>query len=311
VVGVAYLPWIPSLLHQMRVVSHGDYYFHGLSNPIAGIGQLLTLNFTKYLPFKIIPSVIVLAFLLVLGLSGLLQILKHKNGRIFIGSLITYVAANFILDLILKTNTICVRKLMFFLSPVSVIFLAAGCRFLKDRFQWKFSPFPILAGLIVIHLFFALPYNLSIDGPYGRPLLKEIDREISSSAQKLAIINQPRRRYVFSFAHAMTSPPDFVFTSGMSYRDRLASIAHLREFDCVVMICFCEEDDTLASNQLEEAGQLLKEEGFVFTAEHPCVMGSIVILKKAADAEQTQDGPVGTVSLHSNNLIHICNCEQN
>lgn len=292
-----YLPWIPSLLYQMRTVQEGHFYFHGLSNPFGAIAQMLTLNFTQFLPFKIIPSLIILLYVGLLGISGLLLLFKHKSSAFILPALIISIAVNFGFDLFLKTNTICVPKLMFFLSPVSLIIAAAGCRRLYDWRQWTSLLYVILFCLALIHSLYALPRSISIDGPYGRDLLEQLNVEISPSAGKLAVFNTSRRRYVFSLLHAMDSPPDVLFAVEKKYRESLEFIDDLDALDCVVIVCMQKDDETEDREDIRDAQGFLHAAGFVDIKDYGCVNGRVVILKKRPAPETFGAVQADTLSL--------------
>lgn len=309
--AAAFSLWVPSLRCQMNVVNQGHYYFNSLTNPIAGIGQQLTLNFTKYLPFKIIPSLFVLAFLLVLGLAGLWSILKSENGKFLVGAIILYVLANTGLDLMMQTNTIGVAKLGFFLNPFCLIVLAAGGLFIKDRFSWKIGPCLILIILAGVHSFLAGPYNPSIDGPYDKKLIADLNQALSSAGPKLAVINQPRRRYVFPLIHEMESPPDFVFTGDKSYPEKLASLDTLTKFDRIMIIFFDEDPASDKTQGIQPAQHYLETRGYRVQAEYPCVMGRIIVLEKDVLSEPGPSGPADTASRHPGSRNHICSFAQN
>jgi uncharacterized membrane protein len=309
--AAAFSLWVPSLLRQLQVVNKGTYYFNELTNPIAGIGRQLTLNFTKYLPFKIVPSLFILAFLLILGLAGLWSVLRSRNGKLLVVSLILYILANTGLDLVMKTNTICVSKLAFFLNPVSLIFLAAGCLSLKDRFHWKAPLYAILVALAGVHSFFALPNDLSIDGPYGKTLIKELGRSMVPARKKLVVINQPQRRYVLPLIHAMESPPDFVFAGDMSYPEKLASLTNLKEFDFVMIIYFSEDpaDDKILP--LRQAGDYLEAQGYRVKTQHPCVMGHMIVLEKDVQNEPGPSVQADNAGRRPGSRNRICSFAQN
>jgi hypothetical protein len=278
--GSAFLFWIPSLLKQMSVVCEGNYYFSGRSDPVLAIGQLLTLNFTSYLPFKIVPSVIILICLLILGIFGLRLVLSSKNGIVLTGALAVCFVTNIILDHILKTNTICVPKLAFFLSPISILFLVAGCSRIQERFQRKIFLYPLLLGLASVHSFFALPYDISIDGPYEKKILTELNRNISSASNNLTVFNQPRRRYALSFAKAMESSSDFVFGC-----DMLDSVENLDQYDSVIIVYFPPDNNPATLQQLAQTEDFIKSKGYQVQARYPCVMGRIIVLKQPPDNE--------------------------
>lgn len=308
--GLAFSIWIPELLNQMSVVNKGSYYFNSLSNPIAGIGQLLTINFTKFLPYKPVSTPVVLTFVLVLGLAGLWFFFRQKNGRFFVCSLIIYVLANTTLDLLLKTNTICVHKLAFFLCPISLLFLVAGCRFISECVGRKFSPYPILVAVAVVTSFYALTHIVKTDGPYSGSLLAKLDEEILPDSKQLAVINYPQRRYVLSYAHARPAT-DFLISFDMSYRDKLASIESLNNYDSVVLLYFDEISGTTPIYQMEEGQRFLETQGYRLKATHIGIENPVIVLEKDAGNEPTQDVPADTEGLRLNSRNHIYSFSRN
>ncbi len=286
ITALAFLPWLSSLQTQMQVVNQGDFYFNSLANPIAGVGQLLTLNFTKFLPVNII-SLLLLAVLPVLGIAGLLLILKQQNGRLLVASLIIYVIANTLLDLILKTNTICILKLAFFLNPVSLLFLAAGCEYFKDRFQWRYSPWPMLFVLAIVNCFFAIPESFAYDGPYPVATLKELNREMAKDENCLAIMS-PGRREVLPFIHAMDTPPAVLFMDSIDYCETLSSTETLRQFDSIMLFAPTAHPDAETNDATRQEQQSLEASGYRLDAEYSFSQGHVCIFKKNAAAPLKQ-----------------------
>jgi len=207
IVAIFYVPWLPALRTQLSVVNFGESYFSGRVGLSTIINSILGFNFAHFPPGFETPLA-KLSFVsvpLFLTLWGYRKSLQQPIGRIFALAIISSMATNIGVDLLLRTNTLGVPKLQFFFAPVALIFLSMGIAHLSHQHVIRHVMALVSTGLLV---FSAIPLYRSkpfFDGP---KCLVETYPHLSTAMDgtrqpQLFMVNTARRRHLFPLLHLL------------------------------------------------------------------------------------------------------------
>ncbi len=86
---VSFLPWVPSLLEQMRVVRGGHYYFHEKADLARFIGDAASINSVRFFRIESFSTKVIIVFIFTaltaaVAAKGFLLLLKDVRSRIFV-----------------------------------------------------------------------------------------------------------------------------------------------------------------------------------------------------------------------------------
>ncbi|MEN8127979.1 MAG: glycosyltransferase family 39 protein [Planctomycetota bacterium] len=210
IVGICYLPWISKFLTQLQFVKTGGLYFHGISNPVRPIRYLFEFNLTRAMPGQYAwYKIFLLGVFFAITVAGVRRCVSAAIGRYFTVAVAGSFMIIYLADLIMRTNTINVPKLLFFFAPVLVVYFSAGAVYLIKRF-------PHLGASLVCLIFVAICVNTALtirdskaeDDPLYLTEYRNVINSIAKQEQnglELLLLNQSNLRYTLCFAHAIES----------------------------------------------------------------------------------------------------------
>ena len=246
IIGLLFLPWLPSLNDQLNVINGGDYYFHGQNNlPVMAI-EIVLSNFLRFayqdnsLEFilslaKIVPFTIVLAIVLFVFLMGCKNMLSNKQSRLVLIALLFYLAMHCAGDWIMHAKTLSAKKFQFFLTPMFFFILAFGFVNMSKRFFVRTGAILLFSILLILSSVVIFQAKINFDGP---AIVKSINSEISNNFKNengaaLLIVNTSARRFLLSTVHAIKSPIDVTVLTGQDIPAALAKINDITQYDTV------------------------------------------------------------------------------
>ncbi|MCK5174427.1 MAG: glycosyltransferase family 39 protein [Planctomycetes bacterium] len=256
VVFVLYLPWLPSLSEQLKVVRGGTYYFHGEFTFASLAESVLSLSFLKYLPTqpRSVIKLLIAGSAYMLILAGSYCLLKVPKKRAIVMSLAIYVLCGWLADRLMHTETLAVEMLLFFLVPMSLFLLAAGMSLLPSRYHIRTLFLAACCAVMLINSIFVCRHKPVFSGPRYLNLFSDtISSSVRDRDKALVIINTTWRRHLFSFAHAVDSDVDIrsdvdiqivLPSGGLS---QAPDIADLESYD-LVFIANCRSSGSLFSS---------------------------------------------------------------
>lgn len=241
IIFVLYCFWIPFLLIQLYKIINNSYYFHGFPNFL-----LLKIILVEYLFLGSQIQKLPMALFIILGCItylvlaiGLHYLLKNNLSRFLAISILLYIFSNILVDIIMNTHTIQISKIQFFLVPLLLIILSAGCLSIKN--------YPYLQ-IVLISTFALLllggSINLCInpvhyDSTYNIRLFRDTIREnLKTAKRSLIITNTSQRRFLLSFAHAIDLSTDFIVIQPKDFERKVRDILFKSIYDTIVVVNF-------------------------------------------------------------------------
>ncbi len=239
---ILFLPWIPYLQDQLKVVNSGGYYFHGEYELFSIIRS--TLYECSFGPIhllldgniiRIIKIVIAFVFC-VQFLAGCIYTFNNRINRLLVISLGFYLLSHFAADWMLQSKTLGFAKFRFFLVPVFLLFTSCGIFCTTKRFYTKLFSVLLLCFILMLGSIVVCKTKSNFDGPHISPLRKLIRENSRDNDKKLFIINSRSRRQMFTFAHAVNGPGDLVIIPGNKTISELVEINNIEKYGCIYIV---------------------------------------------------------------------------
>ena len=215
-VTLCYLPWLPFLLGQMKIINAGSFYFHKKSGSQFYASLFHPIVYTNFLQFVRGESLAIVRLLIAVMtvgaiFLGCIHLAKDSRGRIFVGATMAYLLSWFLVDLALEVRTLGLAKLHFLMVPIGLALLATGVFLAPARLHIKRYFMFIVCGILVLNSIGICNAQTNYDGPGGLDMFqKMISKYVSRENQKrgLVLINTTRRRFLLPFVHVMDEPVD-------------------------------------------------------------------------------------------------------
>lgn len=207
--ALLYLPWIPTLRMQLQWIAQTGYFFSDSFFPEVFDLFFVRLNFlTRFFPPKIssVLHPVILAFIWGIFFSGCLILLAQREKRRWVIGGFISLAALFLADTLMKTETINIPKLSFFMVPLFFTIYAAGLVRLPERFGMR-----IIAAGLTFGLLLANAWTDTLRAPklghenYLKIFPEIIDRAFEGE-ESLILINTRQRRLLLSLILPIQNP---------------------------------------------------------------------------------------------------------
>lgn len=268
IIFVLYLPWVPSLLDQLRKVRGDQYYFHGKISLLSFAECVIRINFAtrgSAGPLVII-KILIAAMIYTIILIGCYFSLRDKTRRLFILALAVYLLSWYAADRMLNTQTLTVGKLLFFVIPISLMLLAAGIPRITERYRIRTIFIVLCCGLLLGKSIAMCIYKPGFDGPwYLRPFRDSIGKSLASNQKGFVIINTTKPRFLLSFVHAIKIPVDMKVMHANNVESELPRIRNLENYDFVfVTNCYVhyEKQSFYSYADIKDISNYLSKYGF-------------------------------------------------
>lgn len=233
-VGLGYLPWLSSLLYQVRVVNRGSFYFHGQAMPVKFLviayEQLFTHTWTpRFGPFWFLIGLAAFAC----GAYGVYRFWSDTRGRSFLLLMALYAALHLLADRMMNMQTFTSWKFLFFMVPMLLVILAGGLEaFIHRNFLFKALAL-VTAGALLWNAALGFSRPEKYDGPRSLERLHRVARRQPAPADTLVVVSHPNGRFVLSAAAVLPPGVDL-----MAYLpDRTRSVDESR-YDQVIWVDF-------------------------------------------------------------------------
>jgi len=274
-VTLCYLPWLPFLLHQMKIINAGSFYFHEKAGPPLFLSLFNSIVHTNFLQSVRGESLAILRLFIAAMTAGAIflgciDLTKDKRGRIFVGATMAYLLSWFLADLALEVRTLGVAKLHFFVVPIAVALLATGMFFAPERLQIKRFYMFIVCGILLLNSIGICYAQTYYDGPGGNDMFQErISRYVSRENQKrgLVLINTTRRRFLLPFVHVVNEPVDVYFVRINELRAGKFELKDCEQYGYIFIANIrvpTQNESFLTGHKLDIVKRHLMECGFVF-----------------------------------------------
>lgn len=274
-VTLCYLPWLPFLLHQMKIINAGSFYFHKKSGSSLFLSLFNSIVYTNFLqPVRgeslAILRVFIAAMITGAIFLGCIELMMNKKGRIFVGATILYLLSWFLGDLALDMRTLGVAKLHFFAVPIGVALLATGMFLATERLHIKRFYMFIVCSVLLLNSIGTYYAQTNYDGPGGMEMFQEkISRYVSKENQKrgLVLVNTTRRRFLLPFVHVVNEPVDVYLVRMNELRAGKFELNGCEKY-CYIFITNIrvptQDESFLTGHKLDILKRRLLECGFVF-----------------------------------------------
>lgn len=236
IIFILCLPWLPSLLDQLRDATNAHHYFHGKLNVYLLAKFPIYLNFTEHLliGYNIPRTILVGTIIYPIILIGLYSLTKCKRSRSFAVALVVYFLCHYAGDMILNMRTLNVPKLLFFVIPILLILLAVGMSRLPTCYHLRTVSILLCCVLLLCNSIALCYYKPGFDGPPNVPIYRDkISTSLKQNQKGLVISNTNTRRYVLSFAHGLKAPIDMKIMSPDNVESKMLNISNLRDYDFI------------------------------------------------------------------------------
>lgn len=236
IIFVFYLPWMPSLFEQLKDIMQHHYYFHGKINLLLFANSIIYINFIKCILAEspVVVKIFITTIICAIILMGCYSSLKDRKGRIFILALVVYFLSYYVGDTILNTHTMGMRKLLFFIIPISFILLAVGISRIPNRYCIRTISILLCCGLLLCNSIDICYYKPKFDGPVYLGFFRDkINRFLKQNQKGLVIINTAQRRFLLPFAHAIETPIDIKIVHANNVESEILSISNFKDYDFV------------------------------------------------------------------------------
>lgn len=285
IIAVLYLPWLGGFLHQLRVATRSNYYFHGQANPLNIFQAIITSNFTRSLPGRYAYYKFFIAiFISVITLIGCVHILKRPKGKNLVVGIIFYVLLNFAADVVLKSKTAIIAKLLFLMFPLFLIFLSAGCSFLPKRYTTRSICTVLLVGLFVLHFTTTFDHHkrYGMDGPSSHKKFHHlINSNISDTDKALILLDSARGRYAFSLIHPIRRQADLLLMPASKIESLFENPEALGKYTKVFIVNHAHPRSDFASeDEIEFVKKTFTEKNFTIDFENREAGNTLILLKK-------------------------------
>jgi uncharacterized membrane protein len=212
-VFLLYLPWIPSFLNQLSDVRGGHYYFHGIQFP-----------FNMYL----ITTVIIIGYLLAR---------RDAKTRTFCMATIICLLSNLTADIVMGAHTLHVGNLLYFLAPVSFLYISIIISRLSADYRFLKKALPVLFCLIILgNTLLNFKKNRLPSEEYLDLFPAEIGDRLEGGGKGLIIFNTRARRYVFPLLHATNLPVDAKIIKTGGLKAEMDKISGIRDYDLIFLV---------------------------------------------------------------------------
>lgn len=311
-IGLAFLPWLPSFLTQMNSIKVRSFYFYGSYHPLEFFILLAEQTFISHLAHRwTVVWFLLLPFFLIPFWVGVFTMARQKNTRNFLLALIIYILIYQGMDRLMGTQTLMVKKLLFFLVPVTIFIIVKGLWFLwsQSRLEAVLKSKTIKTSaaktLYVIKsvlikcfvlgtclLFFTNTLYAyrdpiqALDGPSRVFAACNFAAQNQPPNQKaLIILKHMNRRVLLSLAHGFTKDADLM-TDQVDGSLELITILKqpdtLNPYDWIYIIFVGEEDP---AEEIPQACEFLNSQNFYPVSEKlpPYSRGFVLIYQKNSD----------------------------
>ncbi|MCK5839155.1 MAG: hypothetical protein KAG99_04865 [Bacteroidales bacterium] len=241
VIGLCFIPWIPILIDQYKLMENSSFYFMGRNSLLKIIIDITDYNFFRYQFFEnlnhgyliIAFKVIFRLFIAFLIIIGFLKLWDKRINRSLSISLVLYVVMLYFVDLFLNLKTLNVPKLHFFIMPVFLMILSVGFIKLPLRNYFKIPTGVILVILLSYNLFQGSQRKFSYDSASFINKFSGIINDISNKDQQycsLVITNTNQRRYLLPVIHGMGKNVDFMICPGDLNPEKMEGIRYVKQY---------------------------------------------------------------------------------
>ena len=241
-IGLLFIPWLPSLSDQLHRVHNGNFYFHGQNNLLLILYRLIFYNFLQFsfpvkshgLDLSQAKNVFLLIVLIVF-LIGCRNMLYRKQSRFVFIALGVYLIAHFTGDWMMNSKTLEIMKFQFFLEPMFFFVLAFGFVKMSNRFFVRNSLILLLSILLIFSSMKVSQAKINFDGP---SIVNSIHTKISNNlavenSPALLIVNTHDCRFLLPIAHSMDLPIDIMILSNKDIATSLSKINTVTQYDTV------------------------------------------------------------------------------
>lgn len=263
VTSLLYLPWIPSLLDQLEVVTSGNFYFH---EPLT-LWKIPTTILRSFVsPFPFLVKAVIATVTCLVALAGFLILTRDKAKRFFPLTILFYFLFNYIADMVMNSRTLSIEKLMFFTVPIFFVFLAVGISRLPIRSYIK-NIATVAFCAILLTTSICLIYEKPVfGGPAELIAFRDaISKHLPPTQNGLVVIDTTARRYLFSFLHSLREPLDVKILDLSKTEEWIHPASQLEEYSVIFVIntfVTHESMPEIASRYIQNLSTELKKHGF-------------------------------------------------
>jgi uncharacterized membrane protein len=264
-VGMSYLPWIPSLRSHMSDVTSHTYYFHHALDLSRFAADLFAVNFPVFLTSSqpaLTIIVIGLPFYVALSI-GCVAVWRDRTTRPFAAGLLVYVIGYLGVERAFGMSTVDEPKFLFFLIPMTLVLASVGvihvCRRTVSR--------SLVAGAAAIILLgSSIATCLSQDRFVAEGEESRYVRDFkpilnSHRDHTLLVVTTMQRRYLFPLVHALHGPGDvYVMREGRLPAEEVLEL--YRRLYLVNLYVNYEPETFLDGSRLESVVDVLRRHDF-------------------------------------------------
>lgn len=239
---LCFLPWVPSLRDQMDVISGDRFYFHETPSIARFIGDFASINSVRFFHLESgrVKMAVALAFMgLFTAVSGvgLYHMVKDKSRRIFLIVFIAHLIICLGLEKIMGISSLHKIKMLFFIFPILLIFLAAGLARLPRRFHLKTAALMIFCVILLANSLAAGLVRPRLTGPYRylENLPPAIMQNLAPDKKGLVIINTTAPKPLFAFSNTLPDDIDILLLMPPFSLERLNN---LNKYDTLFLTNF-------------------------------------------------------------------------
>jgi len=253
-----YLPWLPSFQKQLHIVRSGTYYFHTTSHPLKFLAILYDELFAGRL-FDRYNSLWVLFFFLAapIALLGLLKAVRSRRLRRVLAALAVCILFQLLTDWKVNSHTLATAKFLFFVMPMSLIFLAEGLAVCWTKgFSGKLLAV-LAAAMICLNTLAAFRMPQTVDGPASLNTFPQQIHRFADARQPLRLIlNKENGRFVLSVAHALRLDCEIMAVENIHLQENFLKDPSLQDSTMLAVILFETPQDQAdhLKRQAEQAG---------------------------------------------------------
>ncbi len=265
-IGIFYLPWMPSFKEQLDVIRTGNYYFHSTNHPL----KFLAILYDELFAGRLLDRYSIIWLTLFLGILpavwfGIRNVLSTPRPRRVLLALSGYILLNLAADLKMNSHTLATPKLLFFVLPAGLLFLAAGL-----RKCWSKQPAGKLYALFLIGFFLvntsaALQNPQTVDGPDCLKPFSSFLKETSPEEPLCILLNKQNVRFVLSFAYTSPKSWNLAAIENLQSNNDIFGLDSIKSAQKLAMIFLAEPSEKTAPLPREKTVSLIaqaEEAGF-------------------------------------------------
>ncbi len=241
-IGLLFIPWLPSMTDQLHRIHNGNFYFHGQNNLLLILYRLIFYNFLQF-SFLDKSQWIALSqakyvfcpIVLIVFLIGCRNMLYRRQSRLIFIALVVYLVAHFTGDWMMDSKTLGFKKFQFFLEPMFFFVFTFGFVKMSNRFFVRNSLILLLSTLMILSSLKVYQEKISFDGP---SIVKSIHTKISNNlavenSPALLIVNTSARRFLLPIAYSIDLPIDIMILAHKDISTSLSKINNVTQYDTV------------------------------------------------------------------------------